>query len=142
MANMAGKAEAALAWAGEWPEIDGYIKLNALITNEGEATLATASNDVALEEYNDGTAKRRYTFLLKVVTSWSDGYDSVNVEAERLASSWLDWVSEQFPDHVPEWPGASIVGIEPTQNAPILDTVWEDDGLAQYVIQAVITYIE
>lgn len=142
MASMAGKARAAKEWAGTWPEIDGYIKLNALITNEGEATLATAANDVALEEYNDGTAKRQYTFLLKVVTAWSDGYDSVNVEAERLAASWLDWVSEQFPDNTPDWPGASILSIEPTQNAPILDTVWEDDGLAQYVIQAVIIYIE
>lgn len=142
MAKIEGKAKAALEWAKTWPELDGYIKLNALITQDGEATLATAYNDVAIERYNDGTAKRQYTFLLKVVTAWSDGYDQVNTEAERLASSWLDWVAEQFPDNVPDWPGAEIISIEPTQNAPALDTVWEDDQLAQYVIQAIITYNE
>lgn len=139
---MEGKAEAAFEWARKWPELDGLLKLNAIISEDGDATIATDANDVAIERYNDGTAKRQYTFLLKVMTTWSDGHDQVNAEAERLASSWLDWVAEQYPSNVPDWPGASIWAIEPALNAPILDAVYENDGLAQYVIQAVITYIE
>lgn len=140
--NIEGKTEAALDWANTWEGLPSFLKLNALETEEDGTSFATASNDVSMVEYNDGTAKRQYTFLLKVVTAWSDGYDKINVEAERLAAAWLDWVSEQFPDNIPDWPGAEIIGIEPTQNAPILDAVWEKDGLAQYVFQAVITYIE
>lgn len=142
MARIEGKADAAYEWAKGWPELDGYLKLNAMVTEDGEATMATEYNDVAVATYNDGTALRNYTFVLKVVTQWSDGYDRVNAEAERLAASWLDWVAAQYPENVPDWPGASIRSIEPAQNAPALDAVYEDDGLAVYAVQAVIEYIE
>lgn len=142
MADMAGKTAAVLEWAKGWPELDGYLKLNALIAEDGEATMATSYTDSPLETYNDGTAKRRYSFFLKVVTAWSDGYDPVNEDAEKLASSWLDWVNDQYPANVPDWPGASIVGIESAQGQPSLSAVYQDDGLAEYAIQAVITYIE
>lgn len=142
MADMAGKTEAVLEWAKGWPELDGYLKLNALITEDGEATMATTYTDSPIERYNDGTAKRRYSFFLKVVTAWSDGYDPVNVQAERLAALWLDWVNAQYPANVPDWPGANIQGIESPQSTPSLNAVYQDDGLAEYAIQAVVTYIE
>ena len=118
MADMAGKTDAVMEWAKGWPELDGYLKLNALIAEDGEATLATSYTDSPIEEYNDGTAKRRYSFFLKVVTAWSDGYDPVNADAERLASSWLDWVNSQYPGNVPIWHGASIIGIESQCRVP------------------------
>lgn len=142
MAEITGKAKAVLEWAKGWEELDGFLKLNALITQEGQATLNTVTNDSIVQKYIDGTAIRHYTVQLKVITSWSDGYDPVNVEAERLASSWLDWVNRQFPENVPEWEGADITGIEALQNAPALNRVFENDSLAEYVIQAQITYIE
>lgn len=142
MANISGKTQAALEWAKGWPELDGYLKLNAIISEEGDASFDTSYNDVAVAKYNDGTAKRQYTFQLRIIAPWSDGFDPVNIEAERLASSWLDWLSHQYPDNVPEWEGADITGIEPAQNAPALNRVFEAESLAEYLIQAVITYNE
>lgn len=143
MAKIEGKTKAALEWAKEWPQLDGYLKLNALITEDGEATFNTAYNDVAVDTYNDGTAKRQYTFQLRIMAPWSDGYDPVNIQAEQLAASWLDWVSEQYElGNLPEWEGVEFLSIEPAQNAPALNAVYKDESLAEYMIQAIITYVE
>lgn len=141
--SMAGKTEAAFEWAKGWHELDGFLKLNALINKDGEATFSTAYNDRALIEYNDGTAKRQYTFQLRLIAPWSDGYDSVNIEAERLATEWYDWVAEQYEKgNIPEWDGAEITAIEPVNNAPALNAVFQEDSTAEYIIQAIIEYIE
>lgn len=143
MAKIEGKTKAALEWAKGWDKLDGYLKLNALITEDGDATFNTSYNDVSVAEYNDGTAKRQYTFQLRVIAPWSDGYDPVNIQAEQLAASWLDWVAEQYKlGNLPEWEGADIISIRPAQNAPALNAVFQEDSLAEYMIQAVITYIE
>lgn len=142
MASIEGKTSAALEWAKGWPHLEGYLKLNSIITEDGDASFDTSYNDVAIQKYNDGTAKRQYTFQLRIITPWSDGFDPVNIQAERLASSWLDWVGRQFPDNIPEWDGADITAIEPAQNAPALNRVFQDESLAEYLIQAIITYIE
>lgn len=141
MANIEGKAQACFDWARKWPELDEYLKFNSFVTEDGEASLATLYNDVAIETYIDGTAKRKYTFMLRMMLPWSDGYDSTNLKAERKVASWLDWVSEQYPENVPDF-GAEITDIRPVQNAPSLDQVYEDDGLAAYLFQAEIIYTE
>lgn len=144
MADITGKTEAALEWAKTWPELDGYLKLNAIITKDGDATFDTSYNDVSVVEYNDGTALREYTFQLRVITAWSDGFDPINIEAMKLSSQWLDWVSHQFEDgNIPDFgEDAKIQGIFPVQNVPALNAVYENDNLAEYLIQAKIRYIE
>lgn len=141
--KMEGKTQAAFEWAKGWEKLDGFLKLNALINQDGDATFSTAYNDREVIGYNDGTAKREYTFQLRVIAPWSDGYDSTNVEAERMATEWYDWVAEQFEKgNLPQWEGANIIGIDPINNAPALNAVFQDDSTAEYVIQALITYIE
>lgn len=143
MSKLEGKTKAALEWAKGWPELDGYLKLNALISQEGEATFNTSYNEAFLEKYIDGSAKRQYTFQLRIIAPWSDGYDPTNEEAEELATSWHDWVSEQYAlGNIPDWEGAEIISIEPIHNAPALNQVFPDEGNAEYMIQAIITYNE
>lgn len=137
-----GKAAAVLEWARKWPELDGYLKLNAITTEVGDASLNVVQTDSKTGEYIDGTAMRRWTFQLKIITAWSSGFDPTNALAESLAASWQDWVSEQYPGNVPDWPGAEITGISPQWAGPALNYVYADDGLAEYVIQAVIDYEE
>lgn len=142
MADIADKTAAAVEWAKTWPELDGYLKLNAIITDEGDATLDTSVNDREVIKYIDGTAKREFTFQLRIMAPWSDGFDPTNLEAMRLASDWLDWVSRQYDEgNIPDF-GAEVTGIESVKNAPALNAVYEDDNLAEYLIQAKITYIE
>lgn len=137
-----GKAKACLEWARKWDVLDGYLKLNAFVNTDGEAALNIVYGSNIIEPYIDGTAKRQYAFMFKMMLPWSDGYDDTNVEAERTIARWFDWVSSQYPDNVPEWDGAEILSIEPGQNAPGLDTVDKEEALAAYTFKAVITYIE
>lgn len=142
MAKMREKTEKAFEWAKGWSGLDGYLKLNALVNKDGQASFNAVYNEVAIERYLDGTAKRQYTFQVRFVTRWSDGYDRVNLEAEKMVTEWLDWIDEQYElGNVPDW-GVDILDIEASQNIPALNAVYEDESLAEYVIQAVITYIE
>ena len=141
--NAQGKTAAMLEWAKTWPELDGYLKLNAFVTEDGEASLSPVQNDAVVTRYIDGTAARRYTFQLRMMTMWSGGFDPVNEAAEALAASWQDWVAAQYDlGNVPDFGGAKVTGIEPVYNVPALNFVYQDDGLAEYLIQAVVTYEE
>lgn len=143
MSSIQGKTDAVVTWAKGWPELDGYLKLNAVSTEAGEHALNTVYNDVAVTEYVDGTAKREYTFALIMIAEWSDGFDGINAEANRLGESWIDWVAGQYPDNVPDFgQNASISKIEPLYNVPSLAMVYQEDSLAKYMFQAKITYTE
>lgn len=137
-----GKTEALKEWAKGWPDLAGYIKLNAINTKTGDASLSTDFTDYAVETYIDGTAKREYVFMLKMMCDWSNGFDEINEEAMRLNESWVDWVAEQFPDNVPDFGEAVITGIEPLYSAPALNMVYQEDQTAEYVFQAKIFYTE
>lgn len=141
-AKIKNKAQKLLEWAKGWPNFDEYLKLNALVNKDGDASLNIVVNDRVVTEYIDGSAIRNYTFQLKMVTPWSPGFDKVNVEAERLVSGLHDWVNEQYPDNVPDWEGASIISIETENNAPSLDVVYEQDELAEWSVLAVVNYKE
>lgn len=138
----AGKTEAVLEWAKGWPDIGGYLKLNAISSESGDASLDTVYNDAKVQDYIDGRALREYTFALVMMADWSDGFDATNAEANRLNESWIDWVDSQFPDNVPEWPGAIFQSIESVYNVPSLAAVYQDESLAKYMFQAKIAYIE
>ena len=138
-----GKTNAVYEWLLEWDALDGYIKFNATLAKSDEMSFNVVPNDYVVEQFIDGTARRRYTFQLKAVLPWSEGYDEVNRAADGLVSQWLDWVSAQYEaGNVPKWEGAKITDIRPTQNAPGLNFVYQDDGLAEYVFEAVIDYEE
>lgn len=140
--KMEGKTEAALAWAKTWPQLDEYLKLNAILTNEeGDAAMTTMFSTSQGTPYVDGTAKRTYIFGLRMVLPWSDGYDDVNTKANQLMEQWRDWVGEQYPKNIPDWPGAEIDGIEPLYDVPNM-TVYQEESVAEYVFQARIDYTE
>lgn len=144
MSAISGKTKAVLEWAKGWPELEGYIKLNALDANEpGDAAVMPAYNDVAVTEYIDGTAERVFTFELRVALPWSDGIDEVNATAATLAESWLDWVSEAYPSNVPDFgEAAKITDIVPLQNVPSVALVYPDNHTAEYSFSARIEYTE
>lgn len=138
----AGKTEAVVEWAKGWPDLNGYIKLNAITSESGDASIDTVYNESKVQEFIDGRALREYTFALVMMADWSDGFDATNAEANRLSESWIDWVDSQYPDNVPDWPGAMFQSIESVYNVPSLAAVYQDESLAKYMFQAKITYIE
>lgn len=138
---MEGKVDAALKWAKTWPELDEFLKLNAILTKDGDAALTTVFSDAKGTPFIDGTARHQFTFGLRMMLDWSDGHDPTNAQAERLIEQWRDWVDEQFPANIPNWPGAEIEAIESLYDVPAI-TVYQDDSLAEYNFQARITYTE
>ena len=58
-----------------------------------------------------------------------------------MIESWRDWVDEQFPENVPDWPEAVIESIEAAYDVPAV-TVYQQDSIAEYAFIAKITYEE
>lgn len=141
MMNRRQKKDALIAWAKTWPHLDDYLKLNAILTDEGEASLNTISKETQPEQvFIDGTDDIEYTFQLKLVLPWSDGYDPVNAEALALMEDWMDWVDEQYPSNIPEWDG-TIHSIEAVEDEPSV-MVYQEESLATYNFIVKISYTE
>lgn len=142
MSDMAGKTDAALSWAKTWEPLDEFLKLNAILTEESDATLVPVPNSKEDEQpFIDGTARRRRIFMFRIMLPWSDGHDSTNMQAEKLATQWCDWVNDQYPDNIPDWQGAEIEGISALSDIPAVQ-IYQDESLAEYNFQAEITYVE
>lgn len=141
-AKIKGKAAKLVEWAKSWPGFDGYLKLNALVNQENDSSLNVVVNDRIITEYIDGRSRREFTAQIKVILPWSDGYDNVNIQAQELMESLLDWIDEQYPYNLPKWENCDIYQIEPQSNAPQLNYVNEQDELAEYSVQFVIRYEE
>lgn len=135
-----GKTDAIKAWVKSWPYLDDLIKLNAILSREDDASLNPVGTDSAGEPFIDGSAVHEYVFQLKLVLPWSDGYDDINAEAQKLMESWMDWVDEQFPNNVPEW-DAEIEAIEAVSTEPTI-MVYQEDSVAEYNFIGKITYTE
>lgn len=142
MAEVEGKATALKKWLKGWEGVQGHIKLSAINAETSDKSLNIVENDHVLQKYIDGTAKREYTFALKMMVEWSNSFDTINDESQALMDSWLDWVAVQYPDNVPQWEHAKITNIEPLYNVSALSNVYQDEGLAEYMFQAKITYEE
>lgn len=143
MLILKGKTDAVREWAKQWDGFNGYLKLNALIAKEDERTIITEPSDVVIERYIDGTAKRMYGFNLRMVLPWSDGYDSTNRDSLAVAVQLYDWAVEQNANrNYPDWDGALITSLEPTQSMPSVNFIYEEEGLAEYLIPFVINYEE
>lgn len=139
--RMEGKTKAALEWAKTWPDLDGFLKLNAIKNDDGDASMTTVFGDSKGEPFIDGTARHEFTFGLKLMLDWSDGFDPTNAEAETLVEQWRDWVDAQYEENnVPEW-DCEIEDIRALYDVPAV-TVYQEESLAEYNFQARITYVE
>lgn len=142
--GMKGKTKAVVEWLKTYPDLGGYLKLNATELNAGERTINTVYNDSKVKEFINGTVERQYTFALVMVCGWSSGFDAVNEEAEEWGEDWLDWCDAQFKaGNVPDFgEKCTIRAIESLQNIPSLAATYQEEQLARYMFQARITYWE
>lgn len=139
--NLDDKTDAVLEWAKTWEPLDGFLKLNAIKNEDGDASMSTVFGDNEGEPFIDGTARREYTFMLKIMLPWSDGFDPTNAEANKLVTGWREWVDGQYDKgNVPEW-DCEIENIRSLYDVPAV-TVYPEESLAEYNFQARITYIE
>lgn len=137
------KTDAVVEWAKQWEGFDEFLKLNAIVIDEGQATLVTDPQDISLIKYIDGTDIREYAFDLRMVLPWSNGYDQINDNSMAFAVALQDWVVEQrAKQNYPAWEDATITDIQPTQTMPKLNMVYQEDALAEYLVHVLINYQE
>lgn len=143
MLSLKDKAGKVIDWAKEWHGFDGYLKLNAIVTVKGDASLVTNPVDITDVKYIDGTAERRFLFNLRIILPWSDGFDGTNESSMAFATELYDWVVEQNElKNYPEWEGAIVTEVFPTQSFPTVNFVYEEDEMAEYLVSVEIDYKE
>lgn len=144
MLSLKEKTNKVIEWAKGWDGFNGYLKLNALIASDGEATIVTDATDNVLTEYINGDAIRQYYFNLRMVMPWSSGFDQTNQDSMAVAVQLYDWVEEQnATGNYPDWgDDALITEIANTQSQPQVNFIYEEDGLAEYLIACRIEYEE
>ena len=138
--ELKGKPKAIKEWALSCPSIDA-LKVNATVMGADEKSIIFQTNERSVVEYIDGSAERELMFSLDYVLPWTDEDDGVNEEALDAVNSWIEWVSEAYPDNVPDFgDSCTIMAVEPNQNMSELVEV--SQGLARYQLSAVIRYLE
>ena len=138
--ELKGKPKAVKEWALSCPSIDA-LKVNATVMGADEKSIIFQTNERSVVEYIDGSAERELMFSLDYVLPWTDEDDGVNEEALDAVNSWIEWVSEAYPDNVPDFgDSCTIMAVEPNQNMSELVEV--SQGLARYQLSAVIRYRE
>lgn len=138
--ELKGKPKAVKEWALSCPSIDA-LKVNATVMGADEKSIIFQTNERSVVEYIDGSAERELMFSLDYVLPWTDEDDGVNEEALDAVNSWIEWVSEAYPDNVPDFgDSCTIMAVEPNQNMSELVEV--SQGLARYQLSAVIRYLE
>lgn len=143
MLSLKDKAGKVIDWAKEWDGFGGYLKLNAIVTVNGQASLVTNPVDITDVKYIDGTAERRFLFNLRMILPWSSGFDGTNEDSMALATELYDWVVEQNElKSYPQWEGAQITEVFPTKSFPTVNFVYEEDELAEYLVSVEIDYKE
>lgn len=143
MSSVRDKARETVEWAKGWEGFDDYLKLNAIVTVNGESALVTDPVDITDVRYIDGTADRRFRFMFRMILPWSSGYDGTNERMMGIAESLYDWVVEMDArKEYPKWDGARITGVTPTKSYPEMGYVYEEDGLAEYIVAVEISYKE
>lgn len=137
---ISGKSEAVYDWLAGY---DGELKLSALPMEPGEKGVQVDQTEYIEQRFISGKCRRRYLITLQYVADWSGENDVINRESMRYGEEWLDWVSRQWRDgNVPDFPQATINGIEPVYNTPEIAAVYQTDALARYQFAAEINYIE
>ncbi len=140
---MTDKAKAFQDWAAGWPFLQGYLKVNALTIAPGEASANPLASERIINQYIDGTADRVYRAQMRLVLQWSDGYDSVNADAAKLANEWAAWVNSQYKlGNLPAWEGCEITDIRTAEDQAALNIALQDESTAVYLFTAEIYYTE
>lgn len=107
-------------------------------------SLITNYSDKVKKKYITGQVQKEYGFTIVIVKSYSIDQDDLNIEAMNFAQAFMDWLDKQnmrkdFPDFGEK---CTIDKVENLQNMPNLSGINQEEGLARYMIQARIIYVE
>lgn len=129
-------------WFAKCPAI-ARLFFNFSGADDGD-TVISPSGDTLLEEYIDGSQRRRYAFdLIRFLPATFDANDPSNVEMQEDAESVADWVRAQNDEgRFPVFPGGRTV-----ESVGVLEegagyVAAQNEEKAKYMIPFAIDYMK
>lgn len=106
--------------------------------------LITNYSDQVVKKYITGKVKKQYGFTIIVVKSYSTSGDDLNLEAMNFVQAFMEWLEKQDSEKIyPDFgKNCSVEKLECLQNMPNLAGVNAQAGLARYMVQCRILYME
>ena len=126
-------------------ELAGNIlNFNFSPESQDSFSLLTNYSDRVIKEYINGDARKAYGFTISIIKNYSTSGDDLNLECMNFAQGFMDWIENQnrqkiYPDF---GDNCRIEKIEVLQNMPNLAGINAKAGLAKYMIQGRVLYME
>ena len=107
-------------------------------------SLITDYSDKVVKEFICGDIRKAYGFAIVIIKNYSTSGDDLNLECMNFVQVFMDWMEEQDRNkHYPDFgDDCDIEKMEVLQNMPNLAGVNAEEGLAKYMIQGRILYME
>ena len=120
------------------------IQFNFSPENVDSISIITRYAGQEVRKFITGDTEKEYGFAIKITKPYSTDLDEVNIEAMNFAQAFMDWLEEQnrnkiFPDF---GESCKVELIENLQNMPNIAWIDSEAGVAQYMVQGRILYIE
>lgn len=106
--------------------------------------LITNYAEQVIKKFINGDARKAYGFTIEVIKEYSTYDDDLNLECMNFVQGFMDWLDGQ--NEKKEYPdfgeNCEVETIEILQNMPNFAGVNPEAGLARYMVQGRILYIE
>lgn len=123
--------------------VDDVLHFNFSDEAPDNISFLTNYSDKVIKNYVRASQKE-YGFTILITKAYSTSADDLNLEAMNFAQRFMDWIEEQnrlknYPDFGSD---CEILKIENLQNMPNLAGVNQEEGLARYMLQCRVIYME
>lgn len=106
--------------------------------------LITNYAEQSVKKFINGKVRKAYGFTVDVVKGYSTSGDDLNLECMNFVQGFMDWIDAQNEaGNFPDFGGnCEVEKIELLQNMPNFAGVNAEAGLARYMVQGRILYVE
>lgn len=107
-------------------------------------SLVTEYSDKVVKKFINGDSRKAYGFTIAIIKNYSTAGDDLNLECMNFAQGFMDWIEEQNKKRIfPKFgDDCEIESMEVLQNMPNLAGINAGAGLAKYMIQCRVLYME
>lgn len=124
--------------------VGNTLNFNFSPESPDEFSLLTEYSEKVVKKFVDGNIRKSYGFAIIVIKHYSTVKDDLNLECMNFVQEFMDWMEEQNKkENYPDFgSNCKVEKIEVLQNMPNLSGINTEEGLAQYMIQGQVLYIE
>lgn len=136
------KNQAVYEYLQTYPKLHSWLYFNTILDAPENASMLTG-NDVAINEFIDGSSLRNYMFSVAFMKEYDAGTSDINREAIEETSHFTEWVEQQNHNEIfPDFGESNTVHeIWITDTVPNM-AVDQESGIARYTLNVVISYLK